>query len=45
MLDYFPDNIVVCLNENSNKIKTKIENINCYTIDWSNNWKIKQKRK
>ena len=33
MLDYFPDNIVVCLNENSNKIKTKIENINCYTID------------
>ena len=44
MLDFFPDNIIVCLNENSNKIITKI-NINCYTRDFSDNWKIKQKNK
>ena len=44
MFDYFPDNIIVCLNENNYKIVAKI-NINCYTRDFSDNWKINKKRK
>ena len=39
-----PDNIVVCINENSNKILPQIKDKNCYTIDCSDNWKIKQKK-
>ena len=44
MFDFVPDNIVVCINENSNKILSQIKNKNCYTIDCSDNWKIKQKK-
>ena len=39
-----PNNVVVCLNENSNKIKKELQAINCYTIDCSDNWKINQKK-
>ena len=39
-----PDNIVACLNENSNKIKKEITNNTCYTLDCSDNWKINQKK-
>ena len=38
-----PNNIVVCLNEHSNKIKQKINEKNCYTIDCSDNWEINKK--
>ena len=44
MFDLVPDNIVVCINENSNKILPQIKNKKCYTIDCSDNWKIKQKK-
>ena len=39
-----PDNIVVCLNENSNKIKQEIINKACYTLDCSDDWKINKKK-
>ena len=39
-----PDNIVVCLNENSNKILSELKNKGCYTIDCSDEWKTKQKK-
>ena len=40
------DNIVLCLNENSNnKILKELEKINCYTLDCSENWEINQKKK
>ena len=39
------DNIVLCLNENSDIIKQKIMAKNCYTFDCSDNWKINQKKK
>ena len=40
------ENIVICLNETATKEKIipQIKNINCYTIDCSNNWKLKQKK-
>jgi surface protein len=35
-----PDNIVICVNdENSNYIKRKLSNSNCYVIDCSIDWK------
>ena len=40
-----PDNIVVCLNDNSNIIKQQIMDKTCYTIDCSDNWKINKKKK
>ena len=40
-----PDNIVVCLNQNSNKILKEIKKINCYNLDCSDNWKIEQKKR
>ena len=40
-----PDNIVVCLDESSNKIRKEIMNRNCYTFDCSDNWKIIQKKR
>ena len=40
-----PDNIVVCLNENSNLIYQEIIKKNCYTLDCSDNWQLKQKKK
>ena len=39
-----PDNIVVCLNESSDKILNEIKKKNCYTLDCSDNWKINQKK-
>ena len=41
-----PDNIVICINEsnNQNKILPQIKNRTCYTIDCSDNWKLKQKK-
>ena len=44
IFDNVPDNIVLCLNENSVKILGKIIDKNCYTLDCSNNWKINQKK-
>ena len=40
------ENIVICINETATKEKIipQIKNINCYTIDCSNNWKLKQKK-
>ena len=39
-----PDNIVICINESSKIILPEIKNKKCYTIDCSDNWKIKQKK-
>ena len=39
-----PENIVACLNENSDKILGRIKEKNCYTLDCSDNWKINQKK-
>ena len=39
-----PDNVVLCLNENSTKILQEIQNKNCYTLDCSDDWKINQKK-
>ena len=39
-----PDNVAVCLNEESSKLLGEITNKNCYTIDCSDNWKINQKK-
>ena len=40
-----PDNVVVCLNNNSKEIINQIKNKNCYTIDCSDNWIIYKKNK
>jgi len=46
--DFFknvPENIVICVkDENSNFIKSKLSNSNCYAIDCSIDWKSKQKK-
>ena len=39
-----PDNVVVCLNENSNKILNEIKTKNCYSLNCSDSWKTKQKK-
>ena len=41
-----PENVVICINEENNleKILPQIRNISCYTIDCSDNWKLKQKK-
>ena len=39
-----PNNLVVCLNENSNKIKQEIMNKKCYSINCSDNWEINKKK-
>ena len=39
-----PDNIVVCLNNDSNIILSQIQQKDCYTIDCSDNWEINQKK-
>ena len=39
-----PDNIVVCIDERNTKILSKLPNINCRTIDCSDDWKLKQKK-
>ena len=44
IFDYVPDNVIVCLNEKSNKILKKLENKLCYTLDCSDDWKTKQKK-
>ena len=43
MFKNVPVNIVICLNENSNKIKENLMNKMCYTINCSDDWKINQK--
>ena len=44
MFDNVPDNIVVCIDERNTKILSKLPNINCRTIDCSDDWKLKQKK-
>ena len=44
MFNKVPDNVVVCLNQNSNKIKKEIMNKNCYSIDCTDNWELNQKK-
>ena len=44
IFDQVPDNVVICLNNNSNIILTKIKEKACYTIDCSDNWKTEQKK-
>ena len=44
IFDNVPDNIVIYLNENSDKILGAIKEKNCYTLDYSDNWKINQKK-
>ena len=39
-----PENIVVCLNENSPKILKEIMNKNCFTFNCSDNYEINQKK-
>ena len=45
IFDLIQDNVIVCLNNNSKKLLEEIFKINCYTIDCSDNWQIKQKKK
>ena len=46
ILDYIPDNIAICINENNdaNVILKHLENKACHIIDCTNDWKIKQKK-
>ena len=45
IFDGIPDNIVICLNENSDKILSELQkSINCYTIYCLNDWRIYQKK-
>ena len=44
MFDNVPSNIVVCIDERNTKILSKLPNINCRTIDCSDDWKLKQKK-
>ena len=47
MLANVPDNIVICVNEDSytgSIVIAQIKNINCYTKDCSNDWKSNQKK-
>jgi len=39
IFDNVPNNVIVCINENSNKIKTQIEKKSNYIIDCSDNYK------
>ena len=42
IFDKIPDNLVICLNENSNKILNQIKTKKCYNIDCSDNF-VKKK--
>ena len=42
MFDSLPVNVVVCINENNSKILNELKTLENYTIDCSDNWKIKQ---
>ena len=46
MFPYLLENIVICINPdiNQNKVMPQIKNKTCYTIDCSNDWKLKQKK-
>ena len=44
IFDSIPENIVVCLNNHSDKLLSEIFNIKCYTMDCSDNWRIRQKK-
>ena len=44
--DLVSENIVICIKEEitGDKIFPQIKNKNCYVIDYSNDWKLKQKK-
>ena len=46
IFENIPDNAIICLNANNNKniILSQIQNINCYTIDCTDDWKLKEKK-
>ena len=44
MFTNVPSNIVVCIDEKNTNILSKLPNINCSTIDCSDDWKLKQKK-
>ena len=44
IFDNLPGNAVICLNENSNKIKGEIKQENCFILDCSDNWERNQKK-
>ena len=44
MFKNVPDNIVVCMNERNTKILSQLKYRKCYTIDCSDDWKLKQKK-
>ena len=39
-----PENLLVCLNNNSRIILEKLEEMSCYSLDCSDNWEIEQKK-
>ena len=42
---YIPDNVVICINESNINLLNELQtSTQCYIIDCSNNWKIKQKK-
>ena len=44
IFEQVPENVVVCLNDNSNSILSAINNKACHTTDCSENWEIEQKK-
>ncbi len=45
MFESVPNNVVVCINSNIlNKILTALETRQCYTVDCTDNWKLRQKK-
>ena len=46
MFEKVPDNVVICLDENNTgtKILPQIQKINAFTIDFTNDWKLSQKK-
>ena len=39
-----PTNSIICINQNSNKILSQLNNIECFSNDCSNDWQLKQKK-
>ena len=44
IFDKVPDNIVICINNNTSIIFEEIKKLNCYAIACTSNWKSVQKR-
>ena len=44
MFEYVPNNIVICININCEKIRSKLKDQSCYNIDCTNNWKLGQNK-